>query len=213
MEPHCHGQRPVLPAIHNRQFLGAHPRIPLIEQDLLPSSHGIMAEFPTVFDWTTQDYGWRRIPHWTRRQRSALLCPHTSRDTICQPWEAKEWAGPPTKAGHHWTSYHPHRVVCPHRRYTQKKTRTESDCALTSLALISVSREKCTNLQTPGQAVADIAYRERKESSQSWTPSRNTISCPLAEASQLLTTCTKTFGRFKFFRAPYGIILHFQTLP
>ena len=61
-----------------------------------------------------------------------------------------------------------------------------------------------STMSSPAQAVADIAAEEAKVFTK-LDALKGYHQCPLAEASQLLTTFITPFGRFKFLRAPYGI--------
>ena len=57
---------------------------------------------------------------------------------------------------------------------------------------------------TPAEAVADIAAEEAKFFTV-LDAKKGYHQCPLAEASQLMTTFITPFGRFKYHRAPYGL--------
>ena len=66
-----------------------------------------------------------------------------------------------------------------------------------------VRREKYQS-PTPAEAVADIAAEESKFFTV-LDAKKGYHQCPLAEASQLMTTFITPFGRFKYRRAPYGL--------
>ena len=66
-----------------------------------------------------------------------------------------------------------------------------------------VRREKYQS-PTPAEAVADIAAEEAKFFTV-LDAKKGYHQCPLAEASQLMTTFITPFGQFKYCRAPYGL--------
>ena len=176
------------------------PKTPAVT---IPTTEEIMAEFPSVFDGQVRTMPGekfhisltadarpfcvtapRTIPFAYRDKLKKEIDLLESQDIITPITEPPEWCAP---------------IVV-----TPKKN---SDCIRMCVDLSKlnkfVRRERYPST-TPAEAVADITQSKAKYFTV-FDALKGYHQCPLDEESQKLTTFITPFGRYKYFRAPYGI--------
>ena len=179
------------------------PCISVVEHAPPPPSDEIMAAFPSVFDGQVKSmegeefhiqlvdgaqpfcvHTPRTIPFAYREKLQDELALLQSQGIIAPVTTPTEWCAP---------------IVV-----TPKKDSDRIRLCVDLSRLNKYVRRERYQSPSPAQAVADIAAEEAKVFTK-LDALKGYHQCPLAEASQLLTTFITPFGRFKFLRAPYGI--------
>ena len=179
------------------------PCVSVVEHAPPPPSDEIMAAFPSIFDGQVKSMEGEEF-HIQLVDGAQPFCVHTPR-TI--PFAYRE------KLQDELTLLQSQGIIAPVTTPTEwcapivVTPKKDSDrirlCVDLSRLNKYVRRERYQS-PSPAQAVADIAAEEAKVFTK-LDALKGYHQCPLAEASQLLTTFITPFGRFKFLRAPYGI--------